>query len=97
MGTQNRGHALRVALKWLARSWPPHPAEPAEDLPGPRPEEGGRRWEVGQPNLAGEEERAREEAQHQGVQGDFTHPWATTENARPAGVVGRQWLGDNEW
>ena len=40
--------------------------------------------------LAGEEEGAREEVQHQGAQGDFAHPWATTKKARPAGVVGRQ-------
>ena len=47
--------------------------------------------------LARKEEESREEAQHQGGQGDISHPWATTRKARPAGVVGRQWLGDNEW
>ena len=52
---------------------------------------------MGKPNLAGKERGAREKAQHQGVQGDFAHPLATTKKARPAGLVGRQWLGDNEW
>ena len=43
---------------------------------------------VEKPNLARKEEGAREEAQHQGAQGDFARPWATTKKARPAGVVG---------
>ena len=52
---------------------------------------------MGKANLPGKEEGVREEAQHQGAQGNFSHPWATTKNARPAGVVGRQWIGDKEW
>ena len=52
---------------------------------------------VEKPNLVEKEERAREETQHQGAQGDFAHPWATTMNEGSAGVVGRPWLGDKEW
>lgn len=48
-------------------------------------------------NVAGKEEGAREEVQHQGAGGDLAHPLATIRKARPAGIVGRQWLGDNEW
>ena len=48
-------------------------------------------------NLARKTVGAREEAHHQGTQGDFAHPLATTTTPRPAEVVGRQWLEDNEW
>ena len=52
---------------------------------------------MGAPNLAGKEEGAREEERHYRAQGNLAHPWVTTKKARPAGVVGRQWLGYNEW
>ena len=52
---------------------------------------------VGRATLPGKEEGVREGVQHQRAQGDFAHPLATTKKARPAGLVGRQWLGDNEW
>ena len=41
-------------------------------------------------NLVGKGERAREEAYHQGAQGNFAHLWATTKKARLAGAIGRQ-------
>ena len=47
--------------------------------------------------LLGKEEGVREEVRHQGAQGDFAHPWATTKKARLADDVGRQSLGDNKW
>ena len=40
------------------------------------------------PNLAGKEEKAREAARHQGAQGDFGHPWATTKKAQSGGLSG---------
>ena len=52
---------------------------------------------VGRATLPGKEEGVREEVRHQGAQGDFAHPWATTKKARLADDVGRQSLGDNKW
>ena len=51
---------------------------------------------VGRATLTGKEEGMREEVQHQGAQGNFAHPWATTKKAQLAGGVGRQWRGENE-
>lgn len=50
------------------------------------------RWgaKMGSANLAGKQEGAREEVQHQGAECDFVRPWVTPKKARPAGVIGRQ-------
>ena len=51
---------------------------------------------MGSANVTGEEEGAREGVQHQGAGGCYAHSLVPTKKTRPAGVVGRQWLGDNE-
>lgn len=51
---------------------------------------------MGSASLAGSAEEAKEEVQHLGTEGEFEHLQAAIKKARLAGVVGRQWLGDNE-
>ena len=52
---------------------------------------------MGKPNLARKEEGANEEVQHQGAQDDFAHLMRDIQERTTFGVVGRHWLGDNEW
>ena len=63
----------------------------------PPPAPGQRGGNGGESDLTREGGESEGGMQHQGAQGDFVHPWATTKKARLAGGVGRQWLGDNEW
>ena len=43
---------------------------------------------MGSASMAGDEERAKEEVRHQGMEGKFAHPWAVTKKVQLAGLSG---------